>query len=169
MMKTSQRILAVRALLVFAGVLAISGCNTTDDTTDKKKAAETKPAKRKVVTTMPDQGGDVAFQSFISRLRQAIAAKDTDAIAGMMTTDFGYHINPDLEGPGVFAYWDQNNIWPELQLVIREHFVPFGDARDGFMVAPVEFTTAADYAGYRAGVRLVNGAWKFAYFVNGTE
>ena len=118
---------------------------------------------------MHDENGDMAFQAFLSRLRQAVAAKDTTAVAGMMTMNFGYHINPDREGEGVFQYWDQNNIWPELQLVIRERFVPFGDVRDGFMVAPAEFTTASDYTGYRAGIQLVNGSWKFAYFVNGSD
>ena len=50
---------------------------------------------------------------------------------------------------------------------MREPFVPFGDVRDGFMVAPPEFATANEYTGYRAGIQLVNGSWKFAYFVNG--
>ncbi len=36
------------------------------------------------------------------------------------------------------------------------------------MVAPPQFADpAADYNGYRAGIRRVNGSWKFAYFVNG--
>ena len=111
----------------------------------------------------------MAFQSFLGRLRQAVAAKDITAIAGMMTKNFGYHINPDREGEGVFAYWDQNDVWPELQLVVRERFVPFGDQRDGFMVAPAEFAAADHYTGYRAGIQLVNGSWRFAYFVNGSD
>ena len=154
---------------VAAAAVFISACKTTPDTDDPKTAAATNPKTKKIVTTMRDENGDVAFQSFISRLRQAVAAKDTSVIASMMTTNFGYHINPDREGDGVFAYWDQNNVWPELQLVIRERFVPFGDAHTGFMVAPAEFAAAVNYTGYRAGIQLVNGSWKFAYFVNGTD
>ena len=154
-----------------AVAIAVLGasCKTTPDPDQPKTAATTSTKPKKIVTTMRDENGDIAFQSFISRLRQAVAAKDTATIAGMMTTNFGYHINPDREGDGVFAYWDQNNIWPELQLVIRERFVPFGNAQDGFMVAPAEFTTADNYTGYRAGIQLVNGSWKFSYFVNGTD
>ncbi len=157
----------------FAAALFVlaAGCKTTPETEKPKPAATTadKPKPKKPVTTMRDMRGDMAFQSFVGRLRQAVAAKDTHAIAEMMTNNFGYHLNPDLEGEGVFAYWDQNNVWPELQLVVREPFVPFGDLRDGFMVSPPEFATAAStYTGYRAGIQLVNGAWKFAYFVNGS-
>lgn len=151
-------------------LLLAASCKTTPETENSKPAA-TSPQKakpKKIVTTMHDQSGDVAFQSFVGRLRLAVAAKDTHAIAGMMTNNFGYHLNPDLEGEGVFAYWDQNNVWPELQLVVREPFVPFGDLRDGFMVAPPEFAAADRYTGYRAGIQLVNGSWKFAYFVNGS-
>jgi hypothetical protein len=36
------------------------------------------------------------------------------------------------------------------------------------MVAPPQFADeAAQYTGYRAGIRRVKGSWKFAYFVNG--
>ena len=150
--------------------LLVSGCKTTPDDEKPKPAASTadKPKPKKPVTTMRDQSDDVSFQAFLGRLRAAVAVKDTKAIAGMMTNNFGCHINPDLEGEGVFAYWDQNNVWPELQLVVREPFVPFGDLRDGFMVAPREFASASNYTGYRAGIQLVNGSWKFSYFVNGS-
>ena len=152
-----------------AVLFTAAACKTTPDADKPPTPATTATADKakKIPTTMRDENGDMAFQSFVSRLRQAVAAKDVTAIAGMMTTNFGYHINPDREGEGVFAYWDQNNVWPELQLVIRERFVPFGDVRDGFMVAPAEFAAADTYSGYRAGVQLVNGSWKFSYFVNG--
>jgi len=159
--------------LIVAAASALLGasCKSTPEPDAPKTAATTpdKPKNKKIVTTMHDQNGDVAFQGFLNRLRQAVATKDTTAIAGMMTANFGYHINPDKEGEGVFAYWDQNNIWPELQLVIRERFVPFGELNGGFMVAPAEFATAENYTGYRAGIQLVNGSWKFSYFVNGSD
>ena len=113
---------------------------------------------------MADQSGDLAFQSFVSRLRQAAQRHDTDTLASMMTKDFGYRIEPLGEGDGVFAYWDQNNLWPELELVLKERFIPKGN----YMVAPAEFSISPDtYNGYRAGIRLENGGWKFAYFVSG--
>ena len=95
----------------------------------------------------------------MSRLRQAIAARDVNTIAELMTKDFGYRLDPPGEGPGVFAYWDQNNVWPELQLVMNERFAP----KEQYMVSPPEFVTnEATYSGYRAGIRMENGAWKFA-------
>jgi len=40
--------------------------------------------------------------------------------------------------------------------------------KQDYMVAPPQFADASlNYEGYRAGIRRVNGSWKFAYFVNG--
>ena len=64
----------------------------------------------------------------------------------------------------MFAYWDQKNIWPELELVLKERFIP----NENYMVAPAEFALGtSSYTGYRAGIKLENGGWKFAYFVAG--
>ena len=161
-MKSARRF--VLCALALAALFP-AGCKTTPDTPDPNKPAVTKDKVKPLVTTLPDQNSDKSFQSFLSRLRQAVQARDMDAIASMMTTDFGYRIEPLGEGKGVFEYWDQNNVWPELELVIREHFVPNGDK---YMVAPGEFVTNPEnYSGYRAGLRLENGSWKFAYFVTG--
>ena len=163
-MKSVPRLLAC----TLAGAILLSaGCQTTPDsaTADTNHPAATGKKKPSVGPNMPDQNGDQTFQAFVSRLRQAIHAHDVDTIASMMTTDFGYRIEPLGEGKGVFEYWDQNNIWPELELVIKERFVPNGEK---YMVAPAEFVTNPDnYSGYRAGLRLENGSWKFAYFVTG--
>ena len=112
--------------LVAAGLavtLAVSGCKTTPEKEKAEKAAQTKPKKP---ANIPDQSGDVAFQGFVSRLRQAVNAHDVQEIAAMMTTDFGYRLEPLGEGAGVFEYWDQNNVWPELALIMNEKFVPNG-------------------------------------------
>ena len=111
---------------------------------------------------MPDQSGDTAFQAFQGRLRKAVARRDIPALAPMMSANFGYSWEPGGEGAGVFDYWNRNNLWPELDLVLREKFVPSGN----FMVAPPEATFDPDYKGYRAGLQLVNGAWRFGYFVS---
>ena len=53
-------------------------------------------------------------------------------LASMMTPTFGYKLEPKLEGEGVFKYWDDENIWPELEGILSEKFVK----KDDFMVAP---------------------------------
>ena len=137
--------------------LTFTACPTT-----KEKTAEKKPA----TTSQPPPGEEagVDFQAFVGRLRKAIRAHDMNMLASMMTEDFGYRLDPVAAGPGVFKYWDENNLWIELEGVVSEQFVPKGN----YMVAPPQFADpASEYTGYRAGIRRVNGSWKFAYFVNG--
>ena len=147
------------------------GCKTTAPDEKPKTTADAAATTKKRTPpppTIPDQSADVAFQSFLGRLRKAVAAHDLPAVAELMTADFGYLLEPTAtdsgSGQGVFAYWDQNNVWPELELLLRDRFVPYAN----FMVAPPEFAAQeGNYHGYRAGIQLVNGAWKFAYFVKG--
>ena len=154
-MKVEVRFFAF-VLLVFS--LAAGGCATPSK---KKAASETK----KTAKVKPGQeASDVDFDAFISRLRKAVATHDMNTIAQMMTADFGYSLNPEKSGEGVFQYWDQNNLWPELEGILSEKFVKKQD----YMVAPPQFADSSlNYDGYRAGIRRVNGSWKFAYFVNG--
>ncbi len=166
------RTLILVSLALPALFLAGTACQSTSPTTAAKPspspaaADEAAAAKKKApVPNIPDQSGDVAFQSFLGRLRRAVAARDLPAVAEMMTPEFGYLLEPTANDPGsgkgVFAYWDQNNVWPELELVLRERFVPYGS----YMVAPPEFALQeGNYRGYRAGMQLVSGGWKFAYF-----
>ena len=144
--------------LLFTGLLmlalaALPGCASTRKKTGIRRASE---------TDMPDQSGDTAFQAFQGRLRKAVARRDIATLAPMMAPNFGYSWEPGGEGAGVFDYWNRNNLWPELDLVLREKFVPSGN----FMVAPPEATFDPDYKGYRAGLQLVNGGWRFGYFVS---
>ncbi len=133
--------------------VSLAGCSSLNKQPDKKKKPE--PA-------MKDMGSDVSFQGFVGRLRKAVAVRDMQAIASMMTANFGYRIEPPGEGEGVFQYWDENGVWPELEAILREKFVPKGN----FMVAPAQFAAEEQYSGYRAGITNVGGSWKFAYFVN---
>ncbi|MFQ3577810.1 MAG: hypothetical protein SNJ52_02215 [Verrucomicrobiia bacterium] len=104
------------------------------------------------------------FRAFLRELRAAVKNRDMMALAPMMTANFGYSLEPLLYGPGVFEYWDTNNIWPELEKIVREEFKPF----QGFMVAPPKFADPTHpYAGYRAGIQLTPEGWRFAYFVTG--
>ncbi len=143
--------MAFRTLLV----LALVFCGVACSTPPKKKKPDTPVGM--------DQSGDVSFQSFIGRVRRAVAKRDMQELASMMTTNFGYRLEPVGEGPGVFQYWDQANLWDELRLVLGERFVPNGP----YMVTPPQFATDPEYHGYRAGFIQVNGSWKFAYFVSG--
>jgi hypothetical protein len=137
--------------------LALSGCGLFKK--HDKKAAKNKPEQ-----TMPDQSSQMDFQAFVGRLRKAVKAHDVNALAPMMTADFGYRLNPVASGPGVFQYWDENSLWEELEGILSEKFVPKGN----FMVAPPQFADEnLNYDGYRAGIVRVSGSWKFAYFVNG--
>ncbi len=137
---------ALAACVVLSG---ISGCASLGKKHDKKKP------------DMADQNGDTNFEAFQGRLRKAAARHDMQTLASMMTPNFGYSWEPGGEGEGVFAYWDRNNLWPELNLILKEKFVPSGN----FMVAPKEVTYDPNYKGYRAGLQRVNGSWRFAYFV----
>jgi len=89
----------------------------------------------------------------------------------MMTDDFGYKLEPPMSGPGVFQYWEQENLWPELDGILSEKFVKKKVAGGPeFLVAPPQFADPSlNYDGYRAGITRVKGSWKFAYFVNGAQ
>jgi hypothetical protein len=135
--------------------LALTACPPMDS----KKAAKTKKTP-----SLGEESADIDFQAFVSRLRKAVKAHDLNMLASMMTEDFGYRLNPEGSGPGVFQYWDEKGLWPELEGILAERFVQ----KEAYMVAPPQFADeSAAYEGYRAGIRRVNGSWKFAYFVNG--
>ena len=144
-------------LLAFA--VALTSCKTPSEKEKTKQAALKKKAKANLRETE-----DVDFQAFIGRLRKAVAARDVATIKSMMTDDFGYKLDPPMAGPGVFQYWEQENLWPELDGILSERFVKKGN----FMVSPPQFADASlNYDGYRIGITRVQGSWKFAYFVNG--
>jgi hypothetical protein len=148
------------ASLVLLLAIGLSGCQTPSQKEKEKKAA----LKKKTKAELREESSDVDFQAFVGRLRKAVAAHDVNTLAEMMTPDFGYSLNPEKSGEGVFKYWDEQNLWPDLDGILSEKFVKKG----GFMVAPPQFADESlNYDGYRAGLRRVNGSWKFAYFVNG--
>lgn len=134
--------------LLIAGALA--GCEAPYKKSD---AAEKRPLK--------NQANDQSFQAFVGRLRTAIRKRDRNVLTTMMASDFGYRWDDRPQGEVVFDYWDQHNVWPELDQVLRQKFEP----HDLYLVAPPEVVTDPNYSGYRAGMRIVGGSWKFAYFV----
>lgn len=149
-----MRTLRVVCLAMVTAALALSSCKSTS----KKKLSDNPSTKPK------QENNEVDFQAFLGRLRKAVSARDMETIAQMMTSDFGYSLNPERSGSGVFQYWDENNIWPELEGILSEKWAKKGE----FWVAPPQFADESlNYDGYRAGIRRVNGSWKFVYFVNG--
>ncbi|HYS95923.1 MAG TPA: hypothetical protein VEL08_05280 [Chthoniobacterales bacterium] len=147
------------SLLALAFVFA--GCETPQEKKEKLKQAE---LKKKAKANLREESTDVDFQAFVGRLRKAVAKRDVETIKSMMTEDFGYKLEPPMSGPGVFQYWEQENLWPELDGVLSERFVKKG----AFMVSPPQFADPSlNYDGYRIGITRVRGSWKFAYFVNG--
>src|SRR5213595_1751673 len=147
------------AFVFLLGALALNGCDMFKSKKDQKK-----PAAKKPEVNLREENSDADFQAFVNRLKKAVSTHDANMIAGMMTEDFGYSLNPERSGEGVFKYWDENNLWPELEGILSETFVKKQD----YMVAQPQFADPSlNYDGYRAGIRRVNGSWKFAYFVNG--
>jgi len=138
------------ALYLLLGFV-LSGCL---EPYKKKDAEDRKPLK--------NTAGDTAFQAFVGRLRKAVKNKDVPMIASLMTDDFGY--TWDQSGPPsaqVFAYWDQNNLWPVLDELLSRKFSP----NELYMVSPPELVSDPNYAGPRCGLRVVRGSWRLAYFL----
>lgn len=153
----------MRILLVVFLALAFSvgGCQTSAKKKEKLKQAE---LKKKAKADLREENTDVDFQAFVGRLRKAISKRDIETLKSMMTDDFGYKLDPPMSGPGVFQYWEQENLWPELDGILSERFVKKG----AFMVSPPQFADPSlNYDGYRIGITRIRGSWKFAYFVNG--
>ncbi|MDQ6810143.1 MAG: hypothetical protein M3Z64_12085 [Verrucomicrobiota bacterium] len=147
------------ATLSLVLLIALTGCKSHGKKGDEKKPA-TKPEK----AALKEENSDVDFQAFVGRLRKAVRTRDLNTLATMMSQNFGYSLEPEKSGPGVFQYWDENNIWPELEGIIGERFAKKGE----FWVAPPQFADESlEYTGYRVGIQRVNGSWKFVYFVNG--
>lgn len=150
--------------VVIISLLAVSFLFSACQTPEQKKEKLKQAALKKKNKANLRESGDVDFQAFVGRLRKAVSQRDTATLKSMMTDDFGYKLNPAMSGAGVFQYWDQENLWPELDGILSERFVKKGE----FMVAPPQFADPSlNYDGYRAGIIRIRGSWKFAYFVNG--
>ena len=150
----------ILVMILFALTLVLPACQTPEQ---KKEKAKKEALKKKAKADLREPE-DVDLQAFVGRLRKAVANRDTETIKSMMTEDFGYKLEPPMSGPGVFQYWEQENLWPELEGILSERFVKKGN----FMVAPQQFADSSlNYDGFRVGITRVKGSWKFAYFVNG--
>jgi len=157
---THVRLMRILLTILFALALVLPACQTPEQQKEKAR----KEALKKKAKANLRESSDVDFQAFVGRLRKAVASRDTETIKSMMTEDFGYKLEPPMSGAGVFQYWEQENLWPELDGILSERFVKKGN----FMVAPPQFADPSlNYDGYRIGITRIKGSWKFAYFVNG--
>ena len=152
-----QPFMICRSFVCLALTLTLAGCAAEKEKQKKKDDAEKKQ------TQSQKQAEDPAFLAFLGRLRIAVANKDQPTITSMMTADFGYRWDTPPVGDNVFTYWDLNESWPVLSKLLREKFA----AHNGYMVAPAAVATDPSFHGFRAGMRMLNGSWKFAYFVPG--
>lgn len=149
---------------LFTALLLTAFVFTSCQSPEQKKEKARKAALKKKTKAEMREPQDVDFQAFVGRLRKAVSKRDLETLKSMMTEDFGYKLEPPMSGMGVFQYWDQENLWPELDGILAERFVKKG----AFMVSPPQFADPSlNYDGYRAGITRVRGSWKFAYFVNG--
>ena len=145
-----------KILAPLLAVALLAGCPATD-----KKPTKAKGKKQESMLPGRNQASDVSFQSFVGLLRAATAKRDMETIASMMTPDFGYRWDAAPEGETPFQYWDEKNLWPQLNSVLSAQW----KESEGYMVAPPQFATDEKFEGYRAGISMVNGAWRFVYFV----
>lgn len=107
-----------------------------------------------------------AFTAFIGKLRRAVNLRDYPMMASMMTANFGFDLNSNLEGPApAIQYWNQNGLWPELERILAMEFSKY----DRYLVSPPAFamqTEKKPYTGFRAGIEETRSGFKFAYFVS---
>ena len=137
--------------LALGSACLLAGCETPFKKSDKAREDAKKDASK-----------DPSFQGFIGRLQTAVRTKDFEVLGSLMAPDFGYRWETPPAGESVFTYWNEQNVWPHVTEVLRAKFAPNGE----FMVAPPEFAANPDtYQGWRAGMRIIGGSWRFAYFV----
>ncbi len=146
-------------ITTLACAVVLSGCDSLDKKKDEKNKSRKAAAEPK--SPAKEQQGDAAFQSFVSRLRIAATTRDLPTLATLMTNDFGYRWDDAPQGETAFDYWDQNNLWPQLGAILNSKWGP----HEGYMVVPPQMTMVPNYDGYRAGIAMVEGEWKFSYFV----
>jgi len=152
---------------ILAALLLMAGCRTpwsgkekAEDPAEAAATGEEKPADK----PKPGRSDQAGLEQFLAQLRTAVAERNMEVVASLMTPNFGYQLEPPREGEGVFQFWDEHGLWEELALIVQEPFVEY----HGFHVAPPVFAESeGGYTGYRAGIRKIKGKWKFVYFVNG--
>jgi len=139
------------SILALLPLLLLTGCKTPYKESDEKRNADKKNAQ-----------DDPSFQAFIGRLRIAVQKRDRAMLQQMMTSNFGYRWDDGPPGDSVFTYWDLHNIWPIISATLSLPFVPNATSPNELYMVAVQ--DSGD-GGYAAGMKMVGGSWRFAYFV----
>lgn len=149
-----------RLLVTIIALCLLAGCKTPYKEKDKVEQKEKRGEQ------IRDQTGEQSFQAFMGQLRTAVGKRDREVLTSLMSRSFGWRFDDPPAGETAFAYWDQNNSWGDLQMLLQQRAVP----HENYMVLPSEFAAAPEtFRGPRAGMRQENGSWKFAYFVSGED
>ena len=139
------------SILALLSLMVLTGCKTPYKESDEKRKQDKK-----------NVSDDPAFQAFLGRLRIAVQKRDRATLQNMMTANFGYRWDDGPPGDSVFTYWDLHNTWPAITATLNLQFVPNNtEPNELYMVAVQD---PAD-GGHMAGIKMVGGAWRFAYFV----
>ncbi len=109
----------------------------------------------------PPPGKDTSIQALLERLRVAVRKRDGAALAAEMTADFGYRWDALPQGEDFFSYWNEKQLWGELERLLGGRLV----AKENYLVGPPEFVMDSSYRGPRVGFRVEEQRWKFAYFL----
>ena len=144
----------LRVLMMVALVFAISGLRHAEDQEGHPDASAQRhagPERRHVFS-----GVSRAFEQGSGAARSPDDGLDDDT---------GFRVSSAsrrARAPGFFNTGIRTMSGLHCRSVLAQRFVP----KENYMVAPPQFATDPQYTGYRAGIeRMVNGSWKFAYFV----
>src|SRR5688572_8380741 len=100
------------ALILAVAMCGLTGCSFWNK--DKAVGGEVGPEKVSV------EGGTLlemeSRDEFIRKLRAGAKERNLEMLASMMLPNFGFSLNPLREGDGVFQYWDENQLWDEIEL-----------------------------------------------------
>lgn len=139
------------SILALLPLLVLTACKTPYKESDEKRKKDKQ-----------NKQDDPTFQAFLGRLRIAVQKRDRTTLQQMMTPNFGYRWDDGPPGDSVFTYWDLHNIWPSISATLNLPFVPNStEPNEVYMVAVQD----AGDGGYMAGIKMVGGSWRFAYFV----
>lgn len=138
------------SILALLPLLVLTACHTPYKESDAKRKEDKKNVQ-----------DDPTFQAFLGRLRIAVQKRDRAMLQQMMTSNFGYRWDDGPPGDSVFTYWDLHNVWPTITTTLTLPFTPNTTEGEVYMVAVQD----AAEGGHAAGIKMVSGAWRFAYFV----
>ena len=102
----------------------------------------------------------------IAEVERAAASRDVARLRPLMADEFTYSFGDSPSAETAVVMWQADPaILSELGKALAAGCAE--DKKDGQVVCPAGFLTDANFSGYRAGFRNLNGAWKMVFFVAG--